>query len=130
MRRSTRVIPTATQVPPTATVAEDTPTPEDTAVAAVATVLGLRHATDPDHLAAVTTLIAGTEERATKAAARLGAAWGAIFGAVAHAATRGQRDFSSVRTLAASHYDLIARDGTVDQAKNMLRQAGLLPDTV
>jgi high-affinity nickel permease len=46
------------------------------AVAAVATVLGLRHATDPDHLAAVTTLIAGTEERATKAAARLGAAWG------------------------------------------------------
>ncbi len=62
--------------------------------------------------------------------AALGAAWGAIFGAVAHAATRGQRDFSSVRTLAASHYDLVARDGTVDQAKNMLRQAGLLPDTV
>jgi ABC-type nickel/cobalt efflux system permease component RcnA len=45
-------------------------------VALVAIVLGLRHATDPDHLAAVTTLIAGTEERATKAAARLGAAWG------------------------------------------------------
>jgi hypothetical protein len=62
--------------------------------------------------------------------AALGAAWGAIFGAVAHAATRGQRDFSSVRTLSASHYDLVARDGTVDQAKNMLRQAGLLPDTV
>ena len=36
----------------------------------------MRHATDPDHLAAVTTLIAGTEERAAKAAARLGAAWG------------------------------------------------------
>jgi uncharacterized membrane protein len=62
--------------------------------------------------------------------AALGAAWGAILGAVAHAATRGQRDFSSVRTLAATHYDLVARDGTVDQAKNMLRQAGLLPDTV
>jgi ABC-type nickel/cobalt efflux system permease component RcnA len=45
-------------------------------VAAVAIVLGLRHATDPDHLAAVTTLIAGTEERAAKAAARLGLAWG------------------------------------------------------
>jgi high-affinity nickel permease len=28
-------------------------------VAAVAVLLGLRHATDPDHLAAVTTLIAG-----------------------------------------------------------------------
>jgi hypothetical protein len=62
--------------------------------------------------------------------AALGAAWGAIFGAVAHAATRGQRDFSSVRTLAASHYDLVARTVPVDQAKNMLRQAGLLPDTV
>lgn len=46
------------------------------AVALVALVLGLRHATDPDHLAAVTTLIAGAEERAAKAAARLGAAWG------------------------------------------------------
>ncbi len=45
-------------------------------VALVAILLGLRHATDPDHLAAVTTLIAGTEERATKAAARLGLSWG------------------------------------------------------
>ena len=30
-------------------------------VAVVALLLGLRHATDPDHLAAVTTLIASTE---------------------------------------------------------------------
>ena len=45
-------------------------------VAAVAVVLGLRHATDPDHLAAVSTLIAGTRERATGAAARLGLSWG------------------------------------------------------
>ena len=45
-------------------------------VAAVALVLGLRHATDPDHLAAVSTLIAGTRERATGAAARLGLSWG------------------------------------------------------
>lgn len=45
-------------------------------VALVAVLLGLRHATDPDHLAAVTTLIAGTEERATRAAARLGFSWG------------------------------------------------------
>ena len=45
-------------------------------IALVAVVLGLRHATDPDHLAAVATLIAGAEERATKAAARLGVAWG------------------------------------------------------
>jgi high-affinity nickel permease len=46
-------------------------------VTLVAIVLGLRHATDPDHLAAVTTLIAGRRERATRAAARLGLAWGA-----------------------------------------------------
>jgi hypothetical protein len=45
-------------------------------VAAVAVVLGFRHATDPDHLAAVTTLLAGTGERARGAAARLGLAWG------------------------------------------------------
>ena len=45
-------------------------------VALVAVVLGLRHATDPDHLAAVTTLIAGTHDRATRAAARLGLSWG------------------------------------------------------
>jgi hypothetical protein len=41
---------------------------------AVALVLGLRHATDPDHLAAVTTLVAAGRGRA---AARLGAVWGA-----------------------------------------------------
>jgi hypothetical protein len=45
-------------------------------VAVVAVLLGLRHATDPDHLAAVTTLIASTERRA-RDAARLGLAWGA-----------------------------------------------------
>jgi hypothetical protein len=46
-------------------------------VCVVAVVLGLRHATDPDHLAAVSTLLAGTRERATGAAARLGLSWGA-----------------------------------------------------
>jgi hypothetical protein len=59
--------------------------------------------------------------------AGLGAAWGAIFGFTAHAATRGQRDFSSVRMLAATRYDLVARDGTADRARSMLAQAGLLP---
>jgi high-affinity nickel permease len=46
-------------------------------VALVATVLGLRHASDPDHLAAVTTLIASRDERAARAAGRLGFVWGA-----------------------------------------------------
>jgi high-affinity nickel permease len=45
-------------------------------VAVVAVLLGLRHATDPDHLAAVSTLIAGTRDRASRAAARLGLTWG------------------------------------------------------
>jgi high-affinity nickel permease len=44
-------------------------------VLAVAVLLGLRHATDPDHLAAVTTLVAGDGARSR--ATRLGLAWGA-----------------------------------------------------
>ena len=45
-------------------------------VVVVAILLGLRHATDPDHVAAVTTLMAGTRERAARRAAGLGVAWG------------------------------------------------------
>jgi hypothetical protein len=61
--------------------------------------------------------------------AAFGVLWGAVFGYVAHARTKGQRDFSSVRGLAASNYDLIAREGTVDRARSMLREAGLMPET-
>ena len=43
---------------------------------AVAFVLGLRHASDPDHLVAVTSLVAA-EDGDTRSAARLGAWWGA-----------------------------------------------------
>ena len=45
-------------------------------VLAVAVLLGLRHATDPDHLVAVTVLVAGGRERAARSAGRLGLAWG------------------------------------------------------
>lgn len=45
-------------------------------VLAVAALLGLRHATDPDHVAAVTTLIAGGKERGARRARTLGLAWG------------------------------------------------------
>jgi high-affinity nickel permease len=45
-------------------------------VIAVAVLLGLRHATDPDHLTAVSTLVASGEERGAGRAARLGLAWG------------------------------------------------------
>jgi hypothetical protein len=51
-------------------------------VLAVAVLLGLRHATDPDHLAAVTTLVASGRERAACRAGELGLAWG-----LGHAAT-------------------------------------------
>lgn len=47
----------------------------------IAFVLGLRHASDPDHLVAVTSLMA-SDQADTRAAARLGAWWG-----VGHAAT-------------------------------------------
>ena len=51
-------------------------------VLAVAVLLGLRHATDPDHLVAVTTLVVGGRERAARRAGELGLAWG-----LGHAAT-------------------------------------------
>ena len=47
------------------------------AIAVVAVLLGLRHATDPDHLAAVSALIAGEDARGARRAGRLGLAWGA-----------------------------------------------------
>ena len=42
----------------------------------VAVLLGLRHATDPDHLTAVSTLVLGDERHGSRRAARLGLAWG------------------------------------------------------
>jgi high-affinity nickel permease len=45
-------------------------------VIAVSVLLGLRHASDPDHLTAVTTMIVSHRERATRHAARLGLTWG------------------------------------------------------
>lgn len=46
-------------------------------VLGLALLLGIRHAADPDHLVAVSTLIAGSRGGGSRAAARLGAAWGA-----------------------------------------------------
>lgn len=43
---------------------------------AVALLLGLRHATDPDHLTAVSTLVLSRGAGGSRRAARLGAAWG------------------------------------------------------
>jgi hypothetical protein len=57
----------------------------------------------------------------------VGAAWGGIFGALGHAAWRGRRDFSSMRTLAAGRYDVVARDNTADQARQLLGTAEARP---
>jgi ABC-type nickel/cobalt efflux system permease component RcnA len=43
---------------------------------AVALLLGLRHATDPDHLTAVSTLVLSDARRGTRRAVALGLAWG------------------------------------------------------
>ncbi|MEA2480865.1 MAG: hypothetical protein QOJ07_2787, partial [Thermoleophilaceae bacterium] len=43
----------------------------------VALLLGLRHATDPDHLTAVSTLVMSEDERGPRRAGMLGLAWGA-----------------------------------------------------
>ena len=45
-------------------------------IVAVSILLGLRHATDPDHLAAVSTLLAGGEGRTRRRAGLLGLSWG------------------------------------------------------
>jgi hypothetical protein len=42
----------------------------------VAAILGLRHATDPDHLTAVTTLVLGDSRDGARRAGALGLAWG------------------------------------------------------
>ena len=57
----------------------------------------------------------------------MGVVWGAAFGFAAHLASRGKRDFSSLRALSAARYDLVARDGGAERARVMLSQAGLLP---
>jgi hypothetical protein len=57
----------------------------------------------------------------------MGAVWGAAFGFAAHLASRGKRDFSSLRVLSAARYDLVARGGGAERARAILSQAGLLP---
>jgi ABC-type nickel/cobalt efflux system permease component RcnA len=46
-------------------------------IMAIAFLLGLRHATDPDHLTAISTLVMSETDRGVRRARRLGFAWGA-----------------------------------------------------
>lgn len=52
--------------------------------------------------------------------AAIGAAWGALFGYMAQAATRGQRDFASQQTLAADRYTVQVRMRFIGQAQEAL----------
>ena len=63
----------------------------------VATLLGLRHATDPDHLAAVTTLMASGRDHARRRAAARSAPGGAS-GTRSPSSSSASRSCSSRRT--------------------------------
>jgi Heat induced stress protein YflT domain len=54
------------------------------------------------------------------AAIVIGAAWGAIFGAVAHAMTGGQRDFASTSRLEAAQYAVAVQVDHADEARALL----------
>jgi len=49
-----------------------------------------------------------------------GLVWGAVFGAIAHAATGGQRDFASASTLQAATYSLVVDADYADRARQLL----------
>jgi hypothetical protein len=53
----------------------------------------------------------------------IGAVWGAAFGFIAQAATRGRRDFASTRALAAARYDVLVADADADEARRLLGTA-------
>jgi hypothetical protein len=51
-----------------------------------------------------------------------GAVWGGVFGLIGHAATRGQRDFSSVKTMEAGRYEVLVRGEFAAKASQLLNQ--------
>jgi hypothetical protein len=52
----------------------------------------------------------------------IGAAWGAVFGAIAHAATGGRRDFASRSSIQAGQYAVVTDAEVADQARSLLVQ--------
>jgi hypothetical protein len=57
-----------------------------------------------------------------------GAALGALFGALSHAAGGGRRDFTSVPTMVADHYALVVGPDVADRAAALLRDLGATAD--
>ncbi|GAA3677450.1 hypothetical protein GCM10022237_41120 [Nocardioides ginsengisoli] len=61
--------------------------------------------------------------------ALLGAAFGVIFALAGYAATRGQRDFSSVSSVVATRYEVLVEHKVATQARELLAKLpGALPD--
>lgn len=52
----------------------------------------------------------------------IGALWGALFGFVAHAMTRGQRDFASARGIVAGRYEVRVDEPQAARARELLGQ--------
>ena len=52
----------------------------------------------------------------------IGALWGAVFGFVAHSATRGRRDFASVSGIVAGRYELVVAPEHADRARVLLAE--------
>lgn len=50
----------------------------------------------------------------------VGALWGAAFGYLAHAATGGQRDFSSLQSLVAGRYDVLVSAEHLESARQLM----------
>ena len=50
----------------------------------------------------------------------IGAVWGAVFGFIAHWATRGRRDFASTARLSAGQYDVMVIAGEAARARTLL----------
>jgi hypothetical protein len=52
----------------------------------------------------------------------IGAFWGAVFGFIAHWATRGQRDFTSARQIVADRYEVRVANEHAARARELLSQ--------
>lgn len=77
----------------------------------VAAVLGL-FLTGPEWVSLILTAVV------------IGAVWGAIFGFVAHWATRGRRDFASASAVLADRYDITVTDAYSERATQLLSSPG------
>jgi hypothetical protein len=55
----------------------------------------------------------------------VGAIIGAILGGLAHAMSRGRRDFNAVSSIAADRYDVVATPDVADEARRRLAQLGV-----